>query len=234
MSSTATPQEIMEKAASLLNDTAQTIYTNAAVLPYLNIAMGDLDEAFQQNNIPVTNETSAAILVKAGVTRIGFGTTPSLPGDLVEIQRLYERSPGIEPWVPVERKEFIPKTLEDQSIEQFLFWAWVKQEIRLIEATADNELKIDYIATLFPEIKIGDIGVRLSVVNVKQHLTFATASLCAMYIGENETRAAALSSQPQTALERELGIPTKGSGSARDGRMLKISFPPMMIFTTKC
>lgn len=198
--------------AALLNDTAQTIYTDAAILPYLNMASGDLQEHFQQNNIPVTNRVSSApITVKAGVTAIGFGTTPSLPGDLVEIQELYERPVGIIPWIPMTKKEFLPQELIDQQINQLLLWAWVNQEIQLIPATADNELRLDYIANIFnTELTIDDIDVRLGVVNVKQYLGYRTAALCSMFIGENETRASALDGLADTALERELGIPTKG------------------------
>ncbi len=202
----------MSMVAALLNDTSQSIYSNATILPYFNMATGDLQEHFQQNNIPVTNETSAApILVKAGVTAIGFGTTPSLPGDLVEIQELYERPVGIIPWVPMTRKEFLPQGLVDQQINQLLLWSWARQEIRLIAATSDNELRLDYIANIFnTEMTIADIDVGLGAVNVKQYLGYRTASLCAMFIGENESRASVLNSEADTALERELGIPTKG------------------------
>ena len=158
--------------AALLNDTSQTIYTNAAILPYFNMATGDLQEHFQQNNIPVTNRvTSGAILVKAGVDAIGFGTTPSLPGDLVEIQEVYERNVGVIPWIPMTRKEFLPQTLIDQQINQFLLWAWIENQIKLIPATSDNELRLDYIGNIFnTEMTIADIDVRLGVINVKQYL----------------------------------------------------------------
>ena len=53
------PSEIVSSVASLMNDTAQTLYTNAAVLPYLNLALDDLQEIFQHNNVPVTNEMTA-------------------------------------------------------------------------------------------------------------------------------------------------------------------------------
>ena len=37
-------------AASLQNDTAQSDYTDNAVLPYVNMAMNELQELFEQNN----------------------------------------------------------------------------------------------------------------------------------------------------------------------------------------
>ena len=205
------PNEIIDMVASLMNDTAQTIYTDAACLPYLNMALDDLQEIFEQNNIPVTNEVSAAMTIPAGVSRLGFGTVPALPSDLVEIQRAYERSSGVIPWIPMTRKEFIPKQYEDQEISQFLWWSWVDQEMRFIPATADIDIKLDYVQRIFnTPIAIADIAVNLPVVNVKQYLGYSTAALCSMFIGENETRAQALESKAQQALDRELGIPIKG------------------------
>lgn len=214
MPTTSRPDEIMVMVAALLNDTARTIYTDTNVLPYLNMALDDLQETFELNNVPVTNDATEVIFVKAGVTRIGFGTNPSLPGDLVDIQQLYERTAGINPFVHMERKTFIPKVLEDQEIAQFLIWAWAKQEVRLISATADNDLKIDYVASIFnTPIALADIGATLGIINVKQYLGYKTAALCSMFVGENETRASALNGLANTAQEIELGIPTKGRQS---------------------
>lgn len=208
------PNEIMDMVGSLMNDTAQTVYTDAAVLPYLNMALDDLQEIFQQNNIPVTNDVSQIITVPAGITKIGFGTTPALPSDLVEIQQLWERSEGVIPFIPMIRKEFIPHAHEDQEITQFLWWAWRDESINVIAATANNDLKIDYIQNIFnTPIAIGDIDVNIPIQNVKQYLGYATASLCAQFIGENETRSNQLDARATRALDRELGIPIKGKQS---------------------
>ena len=40
------PSEIIDMVASLQNDTAQSDYTDAAVLPYMNMALRDLQEKF--------------------------------------------------------------------------------------------------------------------------------------------------------------------------------------------
>ncbi len=200
-------------SASLLNDTAQLVYTDAAVLPYLNMALDDLQEEFELNNIPITNEVSGILTpITAGVTVVSFTSSPvALPSDLIEIQQLYERSTGIIPWIPMRKVEFLPLGREDQNITQFLIWAWVDQEIRLIEATASIDLKMDYIKNIFSTpITIGNVGVNITVLNIKQYLGYHTAALCAEFIGENKTRADALEIKAQQALERELGIPIKG------------------------
>src|SRR3982751_5928426 len=97
---TLTAALVMDRAASLMNDTAKTVFTYAAQLPYLNMAIDELQEYFQLCNIPVTNASSAAVIVPIGTTQINPVTgappndAPNYPYDLVEIQGLYERLSG--------------------------------------------------------------------------------------------------------------------------------------------
>lgn len=195
-----------------MNDTAQTVYTNAACLPYLNMAMRILQEQFELNDIPVTHRTSAAIVVPTGYSSIGFDTTPALPSNLIEIEQLWESTSGLNQWIPMVRKDFLPHYLQDNTaISQFLIWAWMNNRIELIAANSPNDLKLDYIASLFINpIKIANIDVDIPLINVQTTLEFKTASLCAIFIAENETRAVALNGEAVEALSRSLGIPIKG------------------------
>lgn len=209
------PSEIITTVAGLMNDTDQAVYTNTVCLPFLNLALDELQELYELNGIPVTNETSAAITIKAGISEIGFDTTPALPSDLIEIQQLWESPVGLNRWTPMVKKEVIPHYLEDgTTISTFLIWALEHSRINLIPANADIDLKIDYIASLFnTPILIKDIDVNLPFTNVKTYLEYKTSALCAMFIAENESRALALDSLTGTALSRALGIPIKGMQS---------------------
>lgn len=209
------PSEIISVVASLMNDTAQTHYTNTNCLPYFNLSLDELQELYEQNGIPTTNETSAAITIKSGVDRLGFDTTPALPSDLIEIQQLWESPTGLNEWTPVDKREFIPHYLEDGTqISQFLIWAWEHERIRVVAANQDNDLKIDYIGKIFnTPILIKDINVNLPFTNIKTYLEYKTAALCSMFIAENPSRAVALDSLAGTALSRALGIPIKGMQS---------------------
>lgn len=209
-----TPSAIMDMVASLMNDTAQTVYTDVAQLPYLNIALDELQELFELNNIPVTNEGSSAIALVAGDTVVSFTSSPALPSNLIEIQQLWERIKDTPPWVPMTRAEFLPRSQEDLSISQFLVWSWIDEEIRLISSTADIDLKLDYIKSIFATpILIADVGDNLPIINIKSYLGYKTAALCSFFIGENETRAATLDKLAENALDRALGIPIKGRQS---------------------
>ena len=209
----ATPSEIIDMVASLQNDTAQTEYTDAAVLPYLNMALDDLQETFELNNIPTTNKTSALINVTAGIDAIGFSTTPALPTGLIEIQQLWESPEGLNQWTKITKNTFIPHYLEDgTTISQFLIWAWVDQQIKLIAANADIDIKLDYIQSIFSTpILIGQIATDIPIINIKSYLGYKTAALCSMFIGENETRAMMLSGLADSALSKTLGIAIKGT-----------------------
>ena len=212
----STPVEIIAMVSSLMNDTEQAVYTNAAVLPYLNMALNDLQETFEQYNVPVTNEVSDIITVPAGTNVLAFRkypsdtTPPQIPSNLVEIQRMWESPVGQDSWTPMSRKEFISHYLEKTEINKFLYWDWIDGEIHLIPATTDIDLKIDYIKQIFEPVTDANLLTDIPIKNIKSYLGYRTASLCAMYIGENSERAGALNGDAEVALMRLLGVNTKG------------------------
>jgi len=117
------PSTVITAVAALQNDAAQNEYTNAAVLPYFNMALRDLQKQFQLNAIPSTKEVSAALTVPASTDIIAFsGTTPTLPANLIEIQRLWESDESLDDWITVIKKDFIPHYIENTQISKFLIW----------------------------------------------------------------------------------------------------------------
>jgi hypothetical protein len=207
-----TPAEIIDMVASLQNDTAQAVYTDAAVLPYFNMALRDLQEEFELNDIPVTYETSALINIPAGTVVLTFGGSPAIPTDLIEIKKLWESVEGQNNWIPMVRKDFLPHQLEVSDVSSFLVWAWIDNEIHLPESNQDNDLKIDYIKSLFGTILIAAINTELGAKykNIFSYLGYRTAALCSMFIGENETRAQALQDEAAEAINKSMGISIKG------------------------
>src|SRR6266446_8169737 len=144
------PSDIALTVAGLMNDSSQSVYTNTVCLPFLNLALNELQELYELNGLPPTNETSAAITIPAGVSRLGFDTTPALPSDLIEIQELWESNTGLNQWTRVDKREFIPHYLENNTtISSFLIYTWEHGRINLIPANQTNDLKIDYVGSLF-------------------------------------------------------------------------------------
>lgn len=211
-----TPTEIMATVASLQNDTKRSRYTDSACLPYLNMALVSLQEQFELNDIPVTHETPAVLTVPVGTTRVAFtGTTPTLPSTLIEIKQLWESISGQDLWSPMIKKSYIPHYTEGVQVASFVIWAWENNEIKLPNSLQINDLKLDCIQSIFPKVAIADVETDLGTQfkNCESYLYFKTAAYCAMFIGENETRAEALNGEANTALSASMGISTKGRQS---------------------
>jgi len=205
--------EVMDRAASLLNDTAKNIYTYVAQLPYLNIAVQELQEEFELSNIPVTEETSAIIWVAAGVSAITYNAAgtpqnPTLPSDMVEPAQLWERQHGIDPFIPMTKRDYIPHYLEDIESEQFIYFVWQDQQIRFLPAVQDNDIKIDYIKQLFNIIT--DQNTQINIINSRTFLEYRTAALCAEFIERNLTSAQGLNNYAIMGMDRAKGIGIKG------------------------
>lgn len=206
---------VMDISASLLNDTAKTNYTYAAQSPYLRIALQELRELFELNNIPVTQLTSAVIQVNAGVTAIpyngaGTPTNPTLPNDFVEAQQLWERARGIDPFVPMTRRDYLPHSLEGVQYNDFLYWVWESQTIKFLPSVRNNDIKIDYIKQLFPDAGATvNENTQINVVNAATFLEYRTAALCAEFIERNLTSANGLNSYAVLGLDRVAGISAK-------------------------
>ena len=215
------PSNIITAVATLMNDSSQTQYTNSVVLPFLNMALDELQEVFELNGLPVTNETSAVITVPAQINstqiniQIGPNTTPALPADLIEIQQLWESPTKLNRWTEVVKREFLPHYLEDgTTISQFLIWSWEQGQVNLIAANQINDLKMDYTALMFnTPILIQNINISLPFINIGTYLQYKAGALAAMFIAENPERAGALDSLAGTALNRAIGIPVKGMQS---------------------
>src|SRR5689334_106870 len=200
-----TSADVMDLAAATYNDQSKVVVTYGVQLPYLNMALNELQEIFEQNNVPVTNKTSAVLTLTAGVVTIDSTTTPALPTDLIEIEQLWERPTGIDPFIPMFRCNFLPHYLEGQPVSNFIWWQFNGQQIKVLSANQSNDIKIDYVASLFTPLTDVSGADTISVINAKSFLVYRTGSLLAQFIGENVTRAEELKGLAELAVERALG-----------------------------
>ena len=206
----------MNQAAALMNDAARSIYTYPFQIPYLNQALQELQELFELNNIPVTDTVTAdPITVPAGVDHIAFAPdppivdTPYLPDDLIEPKVFWVSSFGQEnEFVPIQRLDFLPRWEEGIEINQITSFTWQSQELRFLPANAINYVKLDYIRSLF--VPFVDEDDEVAVVNCASFLEYRLAGLLAHFMGENPTRANDLNNFAGLALDRSVGIGTKG------------------------
>lgn len=203
--------EVMDSVRGLLNDTEQAVYTNTVQLPYLNIALRELEEVMEENNIGSTNGTREGISLPAGQTElvIGPSTTLNLPLDLIEIRQAYERTVGDSmSYSEIQRVEFLPAFNSDERWQFQIYWKWQDQKMQFLGSTTDEQIKIEYIKRRVP--KIVDPVQSIDIIGAQTFLEYRTAALVAEYVMENETRAATLNGNTQLSLDRFLSINTKG------------------------
>jgi len=201
--------EVMDLSAAALNDADKTTYTYEIQIPYLKMSLQELQEIFELNSLAVTEQSSAVIEVDAGETEIQFNVTalPRLPDNLIEPQQLWERNRNIEPFIPMTRKEYIPHSLEGINTNQFIYWVWQQNKIIILESNQDNDIKIDYVGSLFPKYVIEETII--PVQNGLGFLSYRTGALIAELVENNPPKAASLNSFASLALDRIAGITIK-------------------------
>lgn len=202
--------QVAQASAALLNDKNMTIFTFSDQLPFLNMAMRELQEECEKNNIPVTSQTEIDIEVPAGETTIAFNAEPlgpELPFDLIDIRQMYERNSGsAQNYIPMQRVEFLPPIVT--QTQQLVYWAWINQEVKFIGSTNDIQVRIDYIRDCFTPLS--DEQDEIEMINAMSFLQYRLAGLCARFIGENSDRSDELNLTAGLALERLLTIGIKG------------------------
>lgn len=206
--------EVFTKARFLLNDLAGAVYTDEVLIQPLQIATDNLRLECEDNNIPFTNVTSAAITVDAGVTNIGGNGGPALPNDLVEIVNIYERTAGTNnDFKMMTRRNFLPKSEYQTSF--LLIYTWQQQTIQFIGATADIEVKIDYVGNTLNQPT--NANSEILIFNSISFLYFRTAALAANFIGENKTRSDELNAEALNCIEtmENIGIKNQQNNPVR-------------------
>ena len=203
--------EVLDAAASTLNDTAKTNYTAATLVPYLNMALGELQEWFELHNLSVTQKvTSPAINVPAGIEQIIFngGGVPTLPDDLVEPLQLWESIPGTSTdYIPMTKKDFLPHDLEGVPTNYLIYWVWESQSIKFLPSNNAVNVKIDYMRQIFNPVVDGNSVI--NVINSKSFLQYRTGALAAELIERNKPTADSLNNFAGLALDRVTGIGAK-------------------------
>lgn len=209
-----TAGDVMDAAASAMNDTAKTQYGYTVQIPYLNMALRELQEFFELNNIPVTDKKSALINVPAGNTEIGYEPavpvvdTPYLPDDFIEPKLLWERNEGINPYIPMTKVDFLPETLVGVQTSQFGIFVWADQKIQFLASVQDNDIKMDYISSLFTAVTASsDV---LNILNSLSFLSNRVAGLLCEMISRDFTGADKHNNNAGLGLDRVIGIGTKG------------------------
>lgn len=203
--------EVMDLAAAALNDVNRTVYDYDTQIPYLKLALQELQEIFELNSLAVTEQTSASIPVPASneVSSIEFNAPGAtrLPDNLIEPQQLWERFVGSFPWTPMTRVDYIPNNLLGVATNYFTYWVWQQNAIKLMPSNGDNEIKIDYVGSLFPKYVREETII--PVQNGIGYLAYKTAELISDMVEHNQARAQTNGARANASLDRISGITIK-------------------------
>ncbi len=207
--------EVMDLSAAAMNDVDKTTYDYDTQIPYLKLALQELQEIYELNSLQVTEQSSAIIPVNAPtnpnvtVVEVIFNAVgqPRLPDNLIEPQQLWERTRGIYPWYPMTRKDYIPHNLEGVQANMFTYWVWQENKIKLLASNSDLDLKIDYVGSLFP--KYVNEHTIIPVINAQGYLAYKTAELMSDMIEHNMERAQSNGGRAIMSLDRISGITIK-------------------------
>jgi hypothetical protein len=198
-----TAKDVMDSVVALLNDPQYTDFTVKVQLPYLNLACEELNQHLEESNVAISNQVSEIIPVPTG-----RGQIENPPIDIIEIQEVAERVKGTnDAFISLPRREFTDLLPVTNSL---LFWVWKNQRIYFNPngANGEMEVRIKYISK--PIRFVHDENSAIGNANGLVYLAYKTAALIALFVSENESRAAVLNEEAEKALERIIGISNKG------------------------
>jgi hypothetical protein len=197
-----TVDSILQFSATLLNDANQNTYTNAVLLPLLQIAYQELQAECDNNNISIIKD----ILASTDVAALDTEVDP--PDDLILPIELYERADGStseSDWQKMTQKEWEPNTPMASSL---IYWTWREGKFKFVGATTPREIKIRYLRD-FDAINEGS-NIN-QVANSRLFLQYETASLCAYFIMKMEKLGDRLERKADRFLQATLGTEVKAN-----------------------
>lgn len=195
-----TAKDRLDEAALFMNDANRSHYKYSVMMPFLKIALQELEDIFIANGVSyVLRESPTPIVVAAGVT------TLVVPSDFLLPIKMEERASGsAEQYAELIEKNWTP---EEVPTDRLRYWTWDNgQVISFLGATTARDVNLYYYRALTATVVPDDV---VAINHVKQYLSGRSASLAAFIIGENTTRAQALDDLAQVALGRALNIATK-------------------------
>lgn len=203
-----TAGDVMDLAASLLNDKRKRLYNYDVQLPYLKIAADDLEMELANNDISLTDDV-CDINVLAGATNL------VLPCDFFLPIKLEERplsSTNADDFVDMEERDFTPSNRQTDVLQ---YWAFRNNQVKLLGSTTDRTVRLKFKRTLSA---LTDYSVVAEVNRAKNYLSFRTAALCAEFIGKDLQRANSLNGQGLDSLDKLTSILVKNRQGVRKRR----------------
>ena len=198
-----TAGDVIDLAASLLNDVDQALFTDTKLLPFVKKAYSELGVELHNNGAPLLNEVSGVIDVPANSTDLGTDQ----PDDIVIPVRLRERASSDNVFQDMIEQYWEP---DDEPGPNLIYWSWREEEIKFLGATQDRQVIIYYRkAPTAVDGRSSSIGYA----NAINFLSPRTAALAARFIGNNPKRGDELDIDAGINLEKLISRTVKGTQS---------------------
>lgn len=203
--------EALAESRALLNDTAGALFTDTVLLPYTRKVYREFQSWGDTYGLQTTKRSTADLTpttVSGNYTILTYtGTTPVLPADLRVPIRIYEKlvSDPRDAYVPLYETPF--KALVNLAVTRTTFDSWATDGTTIylpnLTSPGTRNILIDYIGSV---ITFANAASTLYDIHFQTYLASMTAALAAMFISQNESRAAALKADADEALDQILGV----------------------------
>ena len=197
-----TAGDVMDGAASLMNDTAKTLYTYQVQIPYLKMAQQELEQQLNLNGMPLNLISEYIVTVLAGEIALTLPTSFFLP---ISLQ---ERPTGSTKDSDFLLMKEVPNVydLRLDPVSTLIYWDFRHNCINFVGSTVNRTVRLSYWRTLTEIVDEGSLELQAGANN---YLKYKTAELLSKYSAANLDRAAALATDAAMALDLLLSVLVK-------------------------
>lgn len=169
-----TAATVFATARTLLNDDANTLFSDSVLLP-------KLQEAWRQL-VAILRINAADIMVRDDFQTIASGTSSFTIADINEPIMLWEKGTGetIDKYVKMTEYDPLPNSLAAATLR---YWQWDGTNINLVAASANRSVRTSYWRVLTEPTSAGS---SLILINAEYYLAPMTAAIMAGSLGEED------------------------------------------------
>jgi len=213
MATAYTSGSVMQAAAALMNDPARTLYSYTVQLPFLKMAMQELEQAMDLFDNPYNLSIDAAIDVAANATLLTLPASFFLPISLMERP---DGSTSDADWSPMTEISTIDASDSVSSVPTTTLTGWIFRDGNVVfvpVATTAREVKLKYWRMIL--VTITDESYVENYIGANNFLAYRTAALLATFINKDEFRANSLNGNADSALDMLVSLYTKNGQGIR-------------------
>jgi len=190
----------LDRARAMMNDRLAAIWTDAILMPFLDISFQEAQAWLRKSKSPFMKVTSPAQVVLAGAVVVGAALT-----DLVEPIRVWAGPSSLATSSLLEEVSFIPQVPATTTLK---FWSWTGGAINLLGATTDQNVYVHYWKNFATPVSSAG---SLVIPAIENYIAPKIASLAMASVGQDSLSAV----MAAMGLERMEEVVSANRGAAR-------------------